>query len=179
MHFSPLAVDGSWLVEPEPQPDERGLFARIWCAREFREHGLCASFVQSSVSFNDVAGTLRGMHYQAEPNGEVKLVRCTAGSIFDVIVDLREASKTYLKWCAATLSGENRSALYIPQGCAHGFITLEERSEVVYEISEFYHPESARGVRWNDPALAIQWPRAPARISARDAAYALLSPRHP
>jgi dTDP-4-dehydrorhamnose 3,5-epimerase len=174
MRFSPLDVDGAWLIEPELQTDDRGLFARIWCAREFADRGISASFVQSSVSFNDVAGTLRGMHYQADPHSEIKLVRCTAGSIFDVIVDMREGSKTHLKWCAATLSARNRHALYIPKGCAHGFITLEDRSEVLYEISEFHHPESARGARWNDPLFAIDWPREPVRISARDAAFPLL-----
>jgi dTDP-4-dehydrorhamnose 3,5-epimerase len=177
MRFVPQIVDGSWLIEPEPQNDERGLFARTWCAREFLEHGICTSFVQSSVSFNHAAGTLRGMHYQAEPHSEVKLVRCTAGSIFDVVVDLREGSKTHLKWCGATLSAQNRHALYVPKGCAHGFITLEDQSEVLYDISEFYDPQSSRGVRWDDPALAIDWPRKPGRISPRDAAFSLLPSR--
>lgn len=179
MRFVPLIIDGSWLIEPESQSDERGLFARTWCAREFREHGISASFVQSSVSFNEVAGTLRGMHYQADPHAEVKLVRCTAGSIFDVIVDLREESKTHLRWCSATLSAQNRHALYVPKGCAHGFITLEDRSEVLYDISEFYDPESARGVRWNDPTFAIEWPLNPTRISSKDGAFTLLPKRYP
>ena len=135
--------------------------------------------MQSSVSFNEIAGTLRGMHYQAEPHVETKLVRCTAGAIYDVVIDMRPASKTYLQWCGEELSAENRRSLYIPPGCAHGFITLEDRSEVLYEISEFYHPECARGVRWNDPAFGVVWPRQPARISARDAAYPLLAVERP
>ena len=174
MRFTPLVVEGAWLVEPEPRADERGLFARTWCVNEFGEKGLTATFVQTSVSFNDVAGTLRGLHYQAEPHAEVKLVRCTAGSIYDVIVDLREGSASYMKWCAEMLSAENRHALYIPQGCAHGFLTLEDRSEVFYQISEFHHAESARGVRWSDPVFGIEWPRAPARISQRDSEYPLM-----
>jgi dTDP-4-dehydrorhamnose 3,5-epimerase len=142
--------------------------------REFAEHGISASFVQSSVSFNEVAGTLRGMHYQAEPHVEKKLVRCTRGSIYDVLVDVRATSPTYLAWRAEVLSAENRKALYIPAGFAHGFVTLEDASEVLYEISEFHHPESARGLRWNDPRLGIEWPREPVRISSRDAGYPLL-----
>ncbi|HMI84746.1 MAG TPA: dTDP-4-dehydrorhamnose 3,5-epimerase [Polyangiaceae bacterium] len=173
MRFTPLLVEGAWLIEPEPRRDERGLFARTRCVNEFAEKGLTATFVQDSVSYNDVAGTLRGLHYQVEPHREVKLVRCTAGSIHDVIVDLRERSPSYLKWVAKVLSAENRHALYVPEGCAHGFVTLEDRSEVFYQISEFHHPESARGVRWNDPAFAIEWPREPAQISERDAEHPL------
>jgi dTDP-4-dehydrorhamnose 3,5-epimerase len=175
MRFSPLFLQGAWLIEPEPHRDDRGFFARTWCAREFAERGLSASFVQASVSFNDAAGTLRGMHYQAEPHAETKLVRCTAGAIYDVVVDIRPTSPTYLRWVAETLSGENRRALYIPQGFAHGFLTLENRTEVLYEISEFHHPESARGLRWSDPALGVDWPREPTLISARDAGYPLFS----
>jgi len=135
---------------------------------------LCSTFVQGSISFNETAGTLRGLHYQADPHPETKIVRCSAGSIFDVIVDLRPSSKSYLKWCGEELSAQNRRSFYIPAGCAHGFVTLEDRTEVVYEISEFYHGESARGVRWNDPAFGIVWPRQPTRMSERDAAYPLL-----
>ena len=175
MRFSPLSIEGAWLIEPELRADERGLFARTWCVREFEEHGISASFVQASVSFNDLAGTLRGLHYQADPHGEVKLVRCTAGSVYDVIVDLRMQSSSYLKWHAETLSAGNRRALYIPKGCAHGFITMEDRAEVLYEISEYYHAECARGVRYSDPVLGIAWPREPARISTRDAEYPLLA----
>lgn len=165
------------MVETEPLRDDRGLFARTSCEQEFAEKGLTGRFVQTSVSFNEVAGTLRGLHYQAHPHAEIKLVRCTAGSIFDVIVDLREGSTSYLKWCAEKLSAENRNALYIPEGCAHGFVTLEDRSEVFYQISAFYQAESARGVRWSDPAFGIEWPRPPVRISQRDAEYPLYA-RH-
>jgi dTDP-4-dehydrorhamnose 3,5-epimerase len=176
MRFVPLAVQGAWRLEPELRADERGFFARTWCVREAADHGIEVTFVQLSISFNDVAGTLRGLHYQAEPHAESKLVRCTAGSIFDVIVDLRPESPTYRKWQGETLSAKNRFGLYIPKGCAHGFVTLEDESEVLYHISEFYHPELARGVRWNDPALAIEWPRAPARIAPRDAEFAFVPP---
>jgi dTDP-4-dehydrorhamnose 3,5-epimerase len=171
MLFSRLSVADAWLVMPEPRTDERGFLARTFCAREFAEHGLSAHFVQASVSFNEIAGTLRGMHYQVEPHGETKLVRCTAGSIYDVVVDLRQASASYLKWHGEVLSAANRRALYIPEGCAHGFITLVDQSDVLYEISAFYEPDAARGVRWNDPVFGIAWPREPARISQRDASY--------
>jgi dTDP-4-dehydrorhamnose 3,5-epimerase len=177
MRFTPLLVEGAWLIEPEPHRDERGLFARTRCVKEFGEKGLVAEFVQDSVSFNEIAGTLRGMHYQAAPHPEIKVVRCTAGSIYDVILDMREGSPSYLKWVGKVLSADNRAALYIPEGCAHGFVTLEDRSEVFYQISEFHHPESARGVRWNDPAFGIEWPRQPARISQRDAEYPLYAKR--
>jgi dTDP-4-dehydrorhamnose 3,5-epimerase len=176
MRFVPLAVQGAWRLEPELRPDDRGLFARTWCVQEARDHGIEVTFVQTSTSFNDIAGTLRGLHYQAEPHAESKLVRCTAGSIFDVIVDLRPESPSHRKWHGETLSAKNRFGLYIPKGCAHGFVTLEGDSEVLYHISELYHPESACGVRWNDPALAIEWPRAPTRVAPRDAAFALLPP---
>lgn len=176
MRFSSVPVEGAWRVEPERHADERGFFARTWCTREFASQGLVASFVQTSVSFNEIAGTLRGMHYQAEPHAEAKLVRCTAGAIYDVVVDLRPGSPTYLAWHGETLTGANRLALYIPKGCAHGFITLEDASEVLYDISEFFEPNHARGVRWSDPTIGISWPREPARISSRDAAYPLLAP---
>jgi dTDP-4-dehydrorhamnose 3,5-epimerase len=175
MLFSALTVGGAWLVRPEPHADERGFFARVWCVNEFADHGLSSTFVQTSISFNHVKRTLRGLHYQAEPDDEVKLVRCTAGAIYDVIVDLRAGSPTYLRWHAETLSADNRHALYIPKGCAHGFITLEDRTEVLYEITVFHRPESARGIRWNDPVLAISWPAEPVCISSRDAEYPLLS----
>jgi dTDP-4-dehydrorhamnose 3,5-epimerase len=177
MQFRQLEIDGVWLIVPEPHADERGFFARTFCTREFGEQGLWTSFVQQSVSFNEVAGTLRGMHYQLEPYGEVKLVRCTQGAIYDVVVDLRAGSPTHGKWCAEVLSADDRRALYVPRGCAHGFITTVDRSEVSYAISEFHHAAAARGVRWDDPAFGIAWPLAPQRISARDAAYPLLAER--
>lgn len=171
MRFSPLSLTGAWLIEIEPRGDDRGFFARTWCAREFEEHGISASFVQASVSFNEVAGTFRGMHYQAAPHAERKLVRCTAGAIYDVIVDVRPDSATYRRWHGETLSAANRRAFYIPEGFAHGFITLEDKTEVLYEISAFHEPSAARGLRWNDPAIGIRWPREPGRISERDATY--------
>jgi dTDP-4-dehydrorhamnose 3,5-epimerase len=176
MRFHALSVQGAFMLEPEPRGDERGLFARIWCVEEFAAHGLSAGFEQASVSFNDVKHTLRGMHYQQEPHGEVKLVRCTAGAIFDVVVDMREGSPSYLQWSGETLTAQNRRALYIPKGCAHGFITLEDASEVFYEIAGSYQPEAARGVRYSDPRIGISWPAKPARIAQRDADYPLLSP---
>jgi dTDP-4-dehydrorhamnose 3,5-epimerase len=151
--------------------DERGFFARSWCEREFREHGLNSELVQCSISFNKERGTLRGVHYQAAPNPEAKLVRCTRGSLYDVALDLRPDSSTYLKWTAAELSAENHRALYIPEGCAHGFLTLEDQTEVLYQMSEFYYPEAARGVRWNDPAFGIEWPGKVEVISERDRIY--------
>jgi dTDP-4-dehydrorhamnose 3,5-epimerase len=175
VRFIPLAIGGVWRVEPERHADERGFFARTWCTREFAAQGLVASFVQTSVSFNEAAGTLRGLHYQVEPHAEEKLVRCTRGAIFDVAVDLRPDSPTYLAWCGETLTAANALALYVPKGCAHGFMTLEDASEVLYAISELYAPDHARGVRWNDPAVGVVWPREPARMSARDAGYALMA----
>ena len=175
MRFSPLRVEGAWRVDPERHADERGFFARTVCSRELAAQGLVPAFVQSSISYNEVAGTLRGMHYQLAPHGEVKLVRCTAGAIFDVVVDLRPDSPTHLGWHGEVLSRDNRQAFYVPKGCAHGFITLEDATEVLYDISDFHAPDHARGIRWDDPAVGIAWPREPARISARDAGYPLLA----
>lgn len=172
MIFRETPIPGAFVVEPERIEDERGFFARTWCEREFREHGLDPRLAQCSVSFNRRAGTLRGMHYQAAPHGEAKLVRCTMGAIYDVVVDLRPDSPAFRRWTAVELSARNRRMLYIPQGLAHGFQTLEPDTEVFYQISEFYHPESARGVRWNDPAFGIEWPEAAERVlSDRDAGY--------
>lgn len=171
MIFQDTGLAGAVAIEIERVADARGFFARTFCAREFAERGLTARFVQSSVSFNTRAGTLRGMHFQMPPHREVKLVRCTAGAVWDAIVDLRSGSPTRLRWFGTELSAENRRALYIPEGFAHGFITLEPNSEVFYEMSEFYAPESARGLRWNDPALGIAWPKPPQVIAERDASY--------
>jgi dTDP-4-dehydrorhamnose 3,5-epimerase len=171
MIFRPSHLKGAFVIEPERLADERGFFARIWCNREFRSHGLNCNLAQASISFNRGKGTLRGMHYQAHPHEEAKLVRCTAGEIYDVIIDLRPRSATFRQWDAVTLSGANRLMLYVPEGFAHGFLTLADDTEVEYHISEFYAPESARGVRWNDPAFAVRWPVEPAIISDRDAGY--------
>jgi len=172
MKFLPTALPPLTIIEPEPITDERGLFARTWCREEFRAHGLDSDLAQCSVSANRRRGTLRGLHYQVAPRAEAKLVRCTAGAIIDVALDLRPESPTRGRWLAVALSARDRRMLYIPKGFAHGFQTLEDDTEVFYQISESYDPACARGVRWDDPAFAIRWPEAPGRIlSARDASY--------
>ncbi len=171
MIFRETTLPGVLLVEPEVHRDERGGFARTYCVREFAEHGLVTTWVQNSWSENTRRGTLRGMHWQCAPSEETKLVRCTRGSIYDVLVDVREGSPTRGRFQAFTLTAENHHALYVPPGIAHGFQTLEDACEVLYQISAFYAPEAARGVRWNDPALGIEWPLPPAVVSARDAVY--------
>jgi dTDP-4-dehydrorhamnose 3,5-epimerase len=159
------------IVEPQPLEDARGFFARTWDTREFAERGLNGSLVQCSISFNPVAGTLRGLHWQAPPHEEAKLIRCTRGAIFDVAVDLRSNSPTFKRWVAVELSAENRLGLYIPEGCAHGFLTQTDDAEVLYLISQFHEPAAARGVRWDDPAFAIEWPTAVVVINERDRTY--------
>lgn len=171
MIFSETPLSGAWVIDIEPLEDERGFFARTFCREEFETHGLDPTVVQSSVSFNQQERTLRGMHYQAPPHEEIKVVRCTAGAVFDVIIDLRPHSPTFTQWHAVTLSAENRTMLYIPGGFAHGFLTLEDHTEVLYQMSEFYYPDSARGVRWNDPTFAVEWPAEPRLISNRDRGY--------
>lgn len=171
MIFQPTKITGAVEVHLERMPDERGFFARTWCRNEFASAGLNPSLVQCSLSFSKRRGTLRGMHYQAAPHAESKLVRCTRGAIFDVAVDLRPESPTYKQWFGVVLSAENRSMLYIPEGCAHGLLSLEDDSEVFYQMSEFYDPESARGVRWNDPAFQIAWPERVEVISEQDRSY--------
>ncbi|WP_029005300.1 dTDP-4-dehydrorhamnose 3,5-epimerase [Azorhizobium doebereinerae] len=170
MKISPTSVDGVMAVEVTPFSDERGLFARTFCAETFAAHGMAEVFPQQNTSFNPRAGTLRGLHMQAEPNAEAKLVRATRGRIYDVAVDLRPASPTYRAWTAVELDAARRNALYIPGGCAHGFLTLEDDSEVFYLMSRTYVPELARTYRWNDPAFGVAWPADPILISARDAA---------
>ena len=176
MIFTETKLPGAVLVELEPARDERGFFARSYCEREFGDRGLSTHYPQCNVSFNRVRGTLRGMHYQVGPHAEVKLVRCTSGSVFDVIVDLRAGSPTRLKWVGLELSARTRSALYIPEGFAHGFMTLEDDTEVFYQMGASYAPAATRGLRWNDPALGIDWPSDPVVISERDAAYPDLDP---
>lgn len=175
MIFLETTLPGVYEIQPERKPDERGFFARTWCRKEFADHGLNPNLVQCSVSYNTRKGTLRGVHYQAGPYAEAKLVRCTRGAIYDVAVDLRPHSPSYRKWVAAVLTGENRNMLYIPEGCGHGFLTLEDGTEVFYQMSQFYDAESARGVRYNDPALQISWPEEPVVISDRDRNYPDLS----
>jgi dTDP-4-dehydrorhamnose 3,5-epimerase len=160
-----------FVIAPEPIADERGMFARVFCRDELRAHGLQSEYAQCSVSYNHRAGTLRGLHFQEAPHAEVKIVRCTRGSILDVVLDLRRDSPTYLRSIARELTAANHLMFYIPEGCAHGFQTLEDGSEVFYQISIPYVPESARGVRWNDPAFGIAWPTAERTMSKRDASY--------
>jgi dTDP-4-dehydrorhamnose 3,5-epimerase len=161
VRFLPTPLHGAWVIELEPIVDDRGWFARSFDAEQFREHGLNPEVVQSNISFNARQGTLRGMHYQADPHAESKLVRCVRGAIFDVAVDLREDSPTFCSWHAVELSAENRLALYIPPGMAHGFQTLSNDCLVLYEMGARYAPEAGRGVRWDDPAFGIEWPHAP------------------
>jgi len=171
MIFTETPLKGAYVIDPERLADERGFFARTWCRREFEEHGLNPGLAQCCLSYNHRQGTLRGMHYQAAPHAEEKLVRCTAGTIYDVIVDLRTDSDTFRRWFGVELSSANHRMLYIPAGLAHGFLTLTEGAEVFYQISEYYAPECARGVRWNDPAFGIRWPNEVAMISERDRTY--------
>ncbi|MDX2257910.1 MAG: dTDP-4-dehydrorhamnose 3,5-epimerase [Hyphomicrobiaceae bacterium] len=171
MRFLATEFDGPVLVAPEPISDERGFFARAFCEHEFAAHGLPIRFPQTSVSFNTHAGTVRGMHFQAGASAEAKLVRCIAGAMFDVIVDLRVGAPTFGRWQGFHLDAENRHQLFIPKGFAHGFQTLRPSTEVGYMISAFHAPDAARGFRYDDPAIAIAWPQPVAMISARDLAW--------
>ena len=171
MIFRPTEIEGVWVIEPERHDDERGFFARTWDRAEARARGMNDRPVQTSISYNRRRGTLRGLHYQAPPYAESKLVRCTAGAIFDVAVDLRRSSPTRATWVGVELSAENRLALYVPEGCAHGFLTLTDGAEVSYQISEEHSPEAARGVRFDDPAFSIAWPGEIAVVNERDRTY--------
>jgi dTDP-4-dehydrorhamnose 3,5-epimerase len=171
MTFVETRLPGVIVVEPERHEDERGFFARSWCRREFEARGLNATLAQCSISYTKARGTVRGMHYQSAPWAEAKLVRCTRGAIHDVVLDVRAEAPTYGQWVAVRLSADDRRMLYVPEGMAHGFQTLADDTEVFYQISEFHHPEAARGVRWDDPACGIEWPLAPAIVSARDAGW--------
>ncbi|MFZ3215831.1 MAG: dTDP-4-dehydrorhamnose 3,5-epimerase [Candidatus Acidiferrales bacterium] len=171
MTFNKAKIAGVFEIRIEPKSDERGFFARSWCRKEFEDRGLDPSLAQCNISFNTHKGTLRGMHYQTEPFAETKIIRCTQGAIYDVVLDLRPRSATFKDWIAVHLTAENRNMIYIPKGCAHGFLSLQDHTEVFYQMSDFYHPESARGVRWNDPAFGITWPAEVAVISDRDRTY--------
>src|SRR5687768_3908724 len=172
MIFKETKLGGAFVVEPERFEDERGFFARGWSRREFEERGLDARLVETNISFNRRRGTLRGMHFQSAPRAQAKLVRCTRGAIYDVVVDLRPESPTFKRWVGVELSADNRLMLFVPEGLAHGFQTLADETEVFYQMSEYYAPETAGGVRWDDPAFGIEWPDAPARIiNERDANY--------
>jgi dTDP-4-dehydrorhamnose 3,5-epimerase len=171
MIFHPTRLPGVFEIHLDPHSDERGFFARSWCRSEFEQHGLNPAIAQCNISFNEKKGTLRGLHYQADPHPEAKLVRCTQGAIYDVALDLRPGSPTFKQWLGVVLSAANRHMLYIPEGCAHGLLTLEDKSEIFYQMSESYHPELSRGVRWNDPAFQVEWPFAPVTMNDRDRTY--------
>jgi dTDP-4-dehydrorhamnose 3,5-epimerase len=171
MIFLETTVAGAWLVEPERLEDERGFFARMWDSAEFEAHGLSPQLVQSSIALTRKRGTLRGLHFQVAPHEEAKLVRCCAGAIFDVAVDLRPASPTFKRWFGAELTADNRLALYVPEGCAHGFLALADECEVLYQISGWHAPDAARGVRWDDPAFGIEWPEAVILLNERDRTF--------
>ena len=171
MIFQPSPLAGAYIIDLQPIEDHRGFFARAWCQQEFQQHGLEPQLVQCNLSYNRTSGTVRGMHYQIAPHKETKVVRCVRGRIFDVIIDLRRDSPTYLHWLGLELSAENRRMLYVPEGFAHGYQTLEPDTEVFYQVSEFYHPGSEQGIRWDDPAIAIDWPLEPTVISEKDKNY--------
>jgi dTDP-4-dehydrorhamnose 3,5-epimerase len=173
MLFQKTKIPGVILVKPHLQEDERGFFTRTWCEEEFEEQGLYPVLKQCSISFNHLRGTLRGMHLQAEPHGECKLIRCQTGAIYDVALDLRPHSPTYLQWEAFEISAQNRHLLYLPKGIAHGFQTLQDATEVFYQISEFYYPALAQGYRYDDPTFGIKWPIDVTSISQKDMQYLL------
>jgi dTDP-4-dehydrorhamnose 3,5-epimerase len=168
MNFTETKLQGAFIVEPERREDARGFFARVFCVEEFEAHGLETKLVQCSISFSKQRQTLRGMHCQVAPYQEVKLVRCTRGAVYDVVLDLRPASPTFKQWTGIELTSENRRMMYVPRGFAHGFLTLEDNCEVFYQMSEFYHSENERGVRWDDPAFGIVWPAQAIIISEKD-----------
>jgi dTDP-4-dehydrorhamnose 3,5-epimerase len=171
LRFLPTALAGAYVIEQERHADERGFFARTWCAQEFERNGLEPTLAQCSVSFNHRRATLRGLHYQAPPFAEVKLVRCTRGALYDVAVDLRPDSPTFRRWVSVELTEDNGRALYIPRGFAHGFYTLVDGTEVAYQISTPYRPEAARGLRWDDPFHGVVWPGPVEVIAPRDRDY--------
>lgn len=173
MIFNETKLPGVFIVEPEIITDERGFFACSWSPVEFEQQGLNPRLVQCNISFNNQRGTLRGMHFQAKPHEEAKLVRCTRGALYDVAIDLRTGSPSRYQWVAVELTADNRRMLYIPEGFAHGYQTLADETEVFYQMSESYHPESAGGLRWNDPAIGIEWPLSVTVISPRDQNYDL------
>lgn len=174
MKFTKLGLEGALLIEPEKISDHRGFFARVWCQNEFKNNKLNSHLVQSNISFNLKEGTVRGLHYQREPYSEAKLVRCTKGAIYDVIVDMREQSTSYTNWEALILTEENYKMLYVPEGFAHGYQTLKDNTEVFYHVSHFYHPKYEMSIRWDDPILGIKWPLTVSAISKKDESAQLL-----
>lgn len=171
MKFEESKIAGVFEIRLEARPDDRGFFARAWCQKEFEDRGLNPRIVQCNISRNLRKGTLRGMHYQAHPFSEAKVVRCTSGAVYDVVLDLRPHSRTFKQWVSIVLTEESGNMVYIPDGCAHGFLTLTDGADVFYLMSEFYNPDSARGVRWNDYAFGIVWPEKVEVISERDRTY--------
>jgi len=169
--FYETELAGAFVIDIEPREDSRGFFARTWCKNELEQHGLNTNVVQANMSYNTLKGTLRGMHYQVAPYAETKLVRCTRGAIYDVIVDLRPESATYKRWIGVELTADNRRALYVPEGFGHGFITLEDNTDVMYQVTAFYTPGAEGGLRYNDPAFGIEWPIPMAVISDKDATW--------
>jgi dTDP-4-dehydrorhamnose 3,5-epimerase len=178
MIFNETPLEGAFVIDLEKRGDERGFFARMFCENEFREHGLATNFVQVNNSLAEKKGALRGLHYQLAPAAETKLVRCIRGALQDVIIDLRSDSETFCRYIAVDLTAENRTMLYVPKGFAHGFITLEDRTEALYLVDEFYNPDQERGIRWNDPTFGIQWPIEPSVISEKDATRRDFDPDH-
>lgn len=168
MKFTETKLKGAFIVEIEKLTDDRGFFARAWCRKEFEAHGLTSAVVQANVSFNRKRGTLRGMHYQIAPFQESKLIRCTRGAIYDVIIDLRPESPTYKKWIGVELTADNYTLFFVPEDFAHGFITLMDDTEITYQVSQFYTPGSEKGIRFNDPTFNIQWPLEVSVISDKD-----------
>jgi dTDP-4-dehydrorhamnose 3,5-epimerase len=175
LQVSSTGIEGAVLIDPLRRSDDRGYFARAWCSREFAAHGIKFDPVQANTGFNKLKGTLRGMHLQVTPALEAKLVNCTRGSIFDVVLDVRLQSPTYLQWYGVELSSENRRLLYIPEGCAHGYQTLEDLTDVYYLASQYYTPSAARGLRFDDPAFGIKWPLTPTLISDQDRSWPMLN----
>jgi dTDP-4-dehydrorhamnose 3,5-epimerase len=174
MHFTGTYIAGAWVVDADPHEDDRGRFMRAWCSREFAEHGLDFLPVQANMGFSFRKGTIRGMHFQIAPALEAKLVRCTRGTIYDVVVDLRPESPTYRKWYGVELGAENGRMLYVPERCAHGYQTLEDNTEIYYMTSGFYAPNLAYGVRFDDPAFSVQWPCVPSVVSEQDRNWPLV-----
>ncbi len=179
MRFLPTRVEGAWVVALEERGDDRGSFARVWCQREFADQGLATGFVQGNTAVTRHRGTVRGMHLQLPPHGEAKLVRCLRGAVWDVVVDLRPSSPTFLQWEGVELSLENRKMLYVPEGCAHGYQALADDSEVFYLVSAFYAPEAERGIRPDDPALGVEWPLPVEGLSPKDRTWPDFDPAAP
>jgi dTDP-4-dehydrorhamnose 3,5-epimerase len=175
MVFNETKIKGAFLIDVKKIADERGFFGRTFCQHEMKEHGLNETVAQTNISSNKRKGTLRGLHYQLAPHEESKLVRCTRGSLFDVLVDLRKGSPTYCQWFGTILTADSFQMLYVPEGCAHGFLTLEDNTDIMYQVSTFYAPESESGLLWNDPAFNIEWPMEPVVISEKDRNQALFN----